>query len=152
MMLRRTSSISGHLRKRQLAWALAAAALAIVAGPLLVSAAQPPASSPLKGEWILTTSDRPGNPSGIGIRRKTFTDATWSMVQKDPATGIVVFEHGGDYKLNGTSYSETVRHAGANTANLIGQTFTYRVTVSGDTFSQVDGQWNETWRRAPPTN
>jgi hypothetical protein len=151
-MLRRSSSPPGHLRKRQLGWALATAALVIGVGPLLVSAAQSPASSPLKGEWVLATSDRPGTPSGIGIRRKSFTDTTWSMVQKDPATGIVVFEHGGEYKLNGTSYTETVRHAGTTTANLIGQTFAYRVTVSGDTFSQVDGMWNETWRRAPSTN
>lgn len=147
MMRRRASTAAGLFRQRPLAWTLAIAALAIAAGPLLVSAAQSPASSPLKGEWILASSDRPGSPSGIGIRRKTFTDTTWSMVQKDPATGRIVFEHGGDYKLNGTSYTETVKHAGATTANLIGQTFTYRVTVSGDTFSQVDGMWNETWRR-----
>jgi hypothetical protein len=139
-------------RKRRLAWVLATAALAIAVGPLFVSAAQSPASQPLMGEWILASSDRPGNPSGIGIRRKSFTDTTWSMVQKDPATGFVVFEHGGEYKLNGTSYTETVRHAGTSTANLIGQTFTYRVTVSGNSFSQVDGTWNETWRRATPAN
>jgi hypothetical protein len=147
MMRRRSSSTPGHWLKRQLAWVLATAALAIGVGPLLVSAAQLPASSPLKGEWILTSSDRPGNPSGIGIRRKSFTDTTWSIVQKDPVTGFVVFEHGGEYKLNGTSYTETVMHAGTTTANLIGQTFTYHVTVSADTFSQVDGMWNETWRR-----
>jgi hypothetical protein len=135
------------LRLRLLAWAIASAALAIGVASLSVSAAQSPASSPLLGKWILASSDRPGNPSGIGIRRKTFTDTTWSMVQKDPATGLVVFEHSGEYKLNGTSYTETVRHAGATTANLIGQTFTYRVTVSGDTFSQAGGTWNETWRR-----
>lgn len=152
MMRREPSSTSGHSWKRHWAWTLATAALAIGAGPLLVSAAQSPASSPLKGEWILASSDRPGNPSGIGIRRKTFTDRTWSMIQKDPATGFVVFEHGGEYKLDGTTYTETVRHAGASTANLVGQAFTYRVTVSGDTFSQVDGMWNETWRRAPPVN
>jgi hypothetical protein len=140
------------VRKRRLAWAIATAALAIGVGPLFVSAAQSPASSPLMGEWILASSDRPGNPSGIGIRRKSFTDTTWSMVQKDPATGFVVFEHGGEYKLNGTTYTETVRRAGTSTANLIGQTFTYRVTVSGNSFSQVDGTWNETWRRAPPAN
>jgi hypothetical protein len=115
----------------------------------LVSAAQSPPSL-LKGEWILTSSDRPGNPSGIGIRRKSFTDTTWSMIPKDPTTGIVVFEHGGEYKLNGTSYTETVKHADSATANLIGKTFTYRVTVSGDSFSQVEGSWNETWRRVPP--
>ena len=141
-----------HSRTRQLAWLLIPGFLATGIGPLWVSAAQPPTSSPLTGEWILTSSDRPGSPSGIGVRRKSFTDTTWSMVQKDPATGVIVFEHGGDYKLDGTSYTETIRRAGSTTANLIGQTFTYRVTVSGETFTQIDGMWNETWRRAPRAN
>jgi len=135
-----------------LAWLLIPGFLATGIGPLWVSAAQPPTSSPLIGEWILTSSDRPGTPSGIGVRRKSFTDTTWSMVQKDPATGVIVFEHGGDYKLDGTSYTETIRRAGSTTANLIGQTFTYRVAVSGETYTQIDGMWNETWRRAPQAN
>jgi hypothetical protein len=136
-------------RLRQFGWMFAIAALVIVDRSTLVSAAQSPASSPLVGEWILVSSDRPGNPSGIGIRRKTFTQATWSMVQKDPATGIVAFEHSGEYKLEGTAYTEKVTRAGASTANLIGQTFKCQVTVSGDTYTQV-GPWNETWRRVPP--
>lgn len=145
-------STPGLSRNRQLACVLATGVFAIGIGPLWVSAAQPPTSSPLIGEWILTSSDRPGTPSGIGVRRKSFTDTTWSMVQKDPATGVIVFAHGGDYKLDGTSYTETIRSAGNTTANLIGQTFTYRVTVSGETFTQIDGMWNETWRRAPRAN
>jgi hypothetical protein len=135
---------------RQLVWALAAAALAVAIGSQSSAAQSSVSPSPLVGEWILVSSDRPGTPSGIGIRRKTYTDTTWSMVQKDPSTGIVVFQHGGEYVLNGADYTETVTHAGISTANLIGQKFTYRVTMADDTYSQVDGMWNETWKRAPP--
>ena len=71
------------------------------------------------------------------------------MVQKDPTTGIIVFQHGGEYVLNGADYVETVRHAGPSTSNLIGQAFTYRVTVGDNSYSQMDGTWNETWKRAP---
>ena len=130
-------------------WVLAAAAVGTLS---IAGAAQSSESpSPLLGEWILVTSDRPGTPSGIGIRRKIFKQTTWSMVQKDPASGVVVFEHGGEYALNGADYTETVTHAGATTAHLVGRTFTYRVAVKDDdTYSQVDGIWNETWKRASP--
>lgn len=130
-------------------WVLAAAAVGTLS---IAGAAQSSeAPSPLVGEWILVSSDRPGTPSGIGIRRKTFTQTTWSIVQRDPARGIVVFEHGGEYALSGVDYTEKVTYAGPTTLNLVGQTFTYRVTVGDDdTYSQVDGMWNETWKRAPP--
>ena len=107
----------------------------------------PPPSSPLIGEWVLVTSDRPGTPSGIGVRRKVFTQTTWSIMQRDPATGDVVFHHGGTYTLSGSAYRETVEFANPSTASLIGQTFTYQVTIQGDTYSQLDGQWNEVWKR-----
>ena len=101
----------------------------------------------LAGEWILAASDRPGTPSGIGTRRKVFTKTTWAITQTDPATAAVVFHHGGSYTLNGATYKETVEFANENTASLIGQTFTYVVIVTNDTYAQVDGPWNELWRR-----
>ena len=156
--MRRMSSVnlSGTVTRR-LMCALAATALTVVIGSLIGSAQSGPApasesTSPLVGEWILMSSDRPGSPSGIDIRRKTYTETTWSVVQKDPATDAVVFEHSGDYSMKGTDYTETVRSAGPSTAHLIGQTFMYRVTVADDTYSQVGGPWNETWKRAPREN
>ena len=59
----------------------------------------PPSPSTLVGEWVLVTSDRPGAPSGIGVRRKVFTQTTWSITQRDPATGDVFFHHVGTYTL-----------------------------------------------------
>ena len=106
-----------------------------------------PSPSTLVGAWVLVTSDRPGAPSGIGVRRKVFTQTTWSITQRDPATGDVVFHHGGTYTLSGSTYRETVEFANPSTASLIGQTFTYQVTIQGDTYSQLDGQWNEVWKR-----
>ena len=111
------------------------------------SPSSPPPASPLIGEWVLVTSDRPGTPSGIGVRRKVFTQTTWSITQRDPATGDVVFHHGGTYTLTGSTYRETVEFANSTTANLIGQTFTYQVTIQGDTYSQLEGQFNEVWKR-----
>jgi hypothetical protein len=135
---------------RKFAWATLAVALAAGVGSLAPHAQSPTDPSPLIGEWVLLTSDRPGNPSGIGIRRKTYTQTTWSMVQRDPLTGVIVFQHGGQYVLAGSNYTETVEYAGPSTAHLLGQVFTYRVTVGEDnTYTQVDGMWNETWRRAP---
>ena len=81
------------------------------------------------------------------MRRKVFTQTTWSITQRDPATGDVVFHHGGTYTLSGSTYRETVEFANPSTASLIGQTFTYQVTIQGDTYSQLDGQWNEVWKR-----
>jgi hypothetical protein len=104
--------------------------------------------SPLIGEWILVSSDRRGNPSGIGVRRKVFTQTAWSITQRDPTTGEIVFHHGGTYTLNGSADKETVEFANASTASLIGQTFTYQVTIQGDTYSQADGPFNEVWKRA----
>ena len=135
---------------RRFAWAILAMAVAAGAGSLAPRAQSTTDPSPLIGEWVLLASDRPGNPSGIGIRRKTYTQTTWSMVQKDPATGVIVFQHGGKYVLDGSNYTETVEYAGPSTAHLLGQEFTYRVTMGKDnTYSQVGGTWNETWQRAP---
>ena len=134
---------------RQLTWVLAATALAVGIGLPVGLAQSPVTPSPLIGEWILESSDRPGTPSGIGIRRKTFTQTTWSMVQKDPTTGIIVFQHGGEKPAERRRLRRNGAAAGPSTSNLIGQAFTYRVTVGDNSYSQMDGTWNETWKRAP---
>ena len=68
------------------------------------------------------------------------------MIQQTTAGGAVVFRHGGHYTLRGTAYTETVEFANANTANLIGRTFTATLNLSADQFTQ-SAPIAETWNR-----
>ena len=102
-------------------------------------------TNPLVGRWVLTASANPGNPSGINTRIKTFTEDEW-QIQQTTAAGAVVFRHGGHYTLRGTAYTETVEFANANTANLIGRTFTATLNLSADQFTQ-SAPTAETWNR-----
>ena len=102
-------------------------------------------TNPLVGRWVLTASVNPGNPSGINTRIKTFTEDEW-LIQQTTAGGAVVFRHGGHYTLRGTAYTETVEFANANTANLIGRTFTATLNLSADQFTQ-SAPIAETWNR-----
>jgi len=102
-------------------------------------------TNPLVGQWVLTASSNPGNPSGINTRIKTFTENEW-QIQQTTAAGAVVFRHGGHYTLRGTTYTETVEFANANTASLIGQTFTATISLSANQFTQ-SAPFAETWSR-----
>jgi hypothetical protein len=48
-----------------------------------------------------------------------------------------VFHHGGTYTLDGDNHAETIEYANENTAEMIGQTFRFKVKVEGDTYTQV---------------
>ena len=102
-------------------------------------------TNPLVGQWVLTASSNPGNPSGINTRIKTFTEIEW-QIQQTIAGGAVVFRHGGHYTLRGAAYTETVEFANANTAYLIGQTFTATMNLSANQFTQ-SAPFAETWNR-----
>lgn len=104
-------------------------------------------TNPLVGEWVLTASANPGNPSGINRRIKTFTENEW-LIQQTTVGGAVVFRHGGRYTLRGTAYTEMVDFANANTANLIGRTFTATLNLDANQFTQ-SAPIAETWSRVP---
>jgi hypothetical protein len=103
-------------------------------------------TNPLVGRWVLTASANPGNPSGINMRIKTFTEDGW-LIEQTTAGGTVVFRHGGHYTLRGGAYTETVEFANANTTNLIGRTFTATLNLTADQFTQ-SAPIAETWNRA----
>jgi len=113
--------------------------------------------NPLLGEWLLIASNSPGNPSGINMRHKTFTDTGWEITQK-AATGAVVFHHGGHYEIVGSQYTEHVDFANANTASLIGTVGAYQVQFDGAIYTQTGtsasrgtgGPLAETWTRINP--
>jgi len=109
-------------------------------------------TNPLIGKWLLAIASNPGNPSGIGTRTKTFTETEWSITQPNPATGAIVFHHGGHYTLRGTEYIETVEFANESTASFIGRTFTFAVSVFPDRFTQAGTTTTpitEEWNRVP---
>jgi hypothetical protein len=106
-------------------------------------------TNPLIGQWILTAASNPGNPSGVGTRTKALTETDWVVEQKHPATGAIIFRHGGRYNIRGTEYSETVEFANASTASLIGRTFTATVNASANQFTQSSSGGTEEWTRVP---
>ncbi len=86
-------------------------------------AAGPEPAKMLIGAWQLKTAKKPGTPSGIGSRLKLFTGTHFCVVQPDPKTGKIVFQHGGHYTFDGSVLSETIDFAGDSTSSLIGKTF-----------------------------
>ncbi|MCX6952675.1 MAG: hypothetical protein NTV51_11000 [Verrucomicrobia bacterium] len=108
--------------------------------------------SRLLGTWVLEKAAVPGTPSGVGLRRKTFTLGNWEMEQKNPATGAIVFRHGGTYRLNGDNIESTTTFADSRTANRIGRVSSARIKIEGDVYTQVglDNPFAETWRRVTP--
>jgi hypothetical protein len=103
----------------------------------------------LIGTWKLESAVTPGSPSGIGTRLKLITATHWCIIQPDPATGVIVFQHGGRYVLEGNQMKESVEFAGELTKSSIGKTGTRIIEVEGDTYKQVDpnGVFTETWKR-----
>lgn len=103
----------------------------------------------LVGTWKLEEASRPGSPSGIGTRLKMFTGTHWCVIQPDATTGVIVFQHGGRYELDGDTMKTTREFAGDSTKRLIGSTGKLTIKIDGDTMKQVDseGVFNETWKR-----
>ena len=103
----------------------------------------------LIGTWKLREATNPGSPSGIGTRLRFFTGTHWCVVQPHPDSGLIVFQHGGHYVLEGNKLKTTTDFAGELTKSLIGKTGTVTIQMDGDTFKQVDpnGIFDETWER-----
>ncbi|HEY1109509.1 MAG TPA: hypothetical protein VGE76_12770 [Opitutaceae bacterium] len=103
----------------------------------------------LMGSWVLEKATTPGKPSGIGTRMKTFSDGRWEIVQRDPKTHEIIFNHGGSYHVEGDILVQKVEFAGPKTKSYIGRVSKFRITVDKDTYTQValDNQFNEVWKR-----
>jgi len=123
---------------------------------LLAQEAISPGASPqqtlatkLVGTWKLEEASNPGSPSGIGTRLKLFTGTHWCVIQPDPKSGEIVFQHGGRYELDGSKMKTTTEFAGESTKALIGRNGTLTIKIEGDTMTQTDadGVYNETWKR-----
>lgn len=106
-------------------------------------------SKKLIGTWKLEAASTPGYPSGVGSRLNLFTGTHWCVIQPDPVTGVIVFEHGGRYEFDGDTLKTTRDFAGESTKDRIGQTGRFKLKVDGDIMKQADseGVFNETWKR-----
>ncbi len=104
----------------------------------------------LIGTWQLKTAKNPSSPSGIGTRLKLFTGTHFCVIQPDPKSGKIVFQHGGHYSFDGSVLNETIDFAGDSTASLIGKTFKLKLKIASNSLEQfdADGELNETWERA----
>ena len=103
----------------------------------------------LVGTWKLEEASTPGSPSGVGTRLKLFTGTHWCVIQPDPNSGEIVFQHGGRYELEGDKLKTQTDFAGERTKAGIGGSGKYTIKVEGDTMTQADddGVFNETWKR-----
>ncbi|MGB7343917.1 MAG: hypothetical protein WBD20_06875 [Pirellulaceae bacterium] len=101
------------------------------------------------GTWELEAAKSPGSPSGIGSRLKMFTGTHWCVIQPDVNTGVIVFQHGGRYSLDGDTLKTTREFAGQSTKSLIGSAGRFKIEIDGDTLKQADseGVFNESWKR-----
>lgn len=103
----------------------------------------------LLGAWTMTGEPDSKNDPQPGARLKFWGQKHWVITESDPATGELVFHHGGTYTLTGNNYAETIKFASENTKDMIGLTFRFKIKVDGDTYIQtgVGNSFNERWVR-----
>jgi hypothetical protein len=78
---------------------------------------------------------------------KFIGDRHWSVSRVKPDTGRLDYHMGGTYTLEGNQYVETVEYG---TGGPVGETFTYKLTIEGDKFTQtgVGNPWSLVFKRA----
>ena len=112
---------------------------------------QSPLWKSLIGTWVLVgTPGQVGEVPAVGGRFKFITSRHWTITQADPETGVTIFHHGGTYTLVGDEYSEKIEYANESTKELIKQTLKFKLSIDGDTLTQigVGNDFNEVWKRA----
>src|SRR5436190_501722 len=83
----------------------------------------------LVGTWKLEQASTPGSPSGVGTRLKLFTGTYWCVIQPDPKSGEIVFQHGGHYELDGDKMKTKTDFAGESTKEMIGSSGIFTIKV-----------------------
>ena len=141
---------------------LRATALALVLPIALVSglwaeggqpktdASPSPLAKGLIGTWDFAgTPDKEEEPLAKGGRLKFITGKHWTLTHYDEA-GKVTIHHGGTCTIDGDEYTETVKYANESTAELIGQSFKFKVKLEGDKYTPtgMGNPYTEVRRRA----
>jgi len=120
-----------------------------------VTAADSELETQLIGAWVLVgRPDHIGKAPSSGGRIKFFTGDHWCMTQSDPKTGVVLFNHGGAYTLDGDTYHESVDYANASTIEHVGNKGNYTIKIEEDTLTSIgiNNPWKEVWKRLKPTD
>src|SRR5688572_19586113 len=86
------------------------------------------------GTWQLV-SFADGRVSDANVGELKFIGGRhWSVSRVNPRTGRLDYHMGGTYTLNGNQYIETIEYG---TGGPIGETFTYKLSVEDDQFTQL---------------
>ena len=137
-------------------FAVAIAALLSIGGAALIYAEEeaPKAETEpsklhddLIGAWTLASTPD-GQDLSSQRRLKFFGRKHWTVTQSDE-DGAIQYHHGGTYTLDGDEYVETIEYGMGQTAQLVGQKFTFKIKVEGDKYTQtgVGNPYNEVWKR-----
>ena len=103
------------------------------------------------GTWILAgTPGKVQDPPPANGPLKFLTGKHWTFTQADPQTGKVIYHHGGTYTLDADNFTETINYANESTANMIGQSFKFKLKIEGDTLTQtgIGNPYTQVWKRA----
>ena len=123
---------------------------------LLRAAEKAPAASAvdlthsLEGTWVhVGEPGKIGAPPRKGGFIKLRTTHHWAAIAIDPATGLVTSTHGGTWRLKGNEYEEAVEYGNEYHAQIINQTWRWKLSVEGDTMTKkgINNEWHEVWKR-----
>jgi hypothetical protein len=104
----------------------------------------------LIGTWrLIKQGNQTVAHTANGQRLKFFTGQHWNITQADPKTQKVIFHHGGTYTFKDGVVVSTVDYANESTAFRIGTVSHFKISIAGDTYTQIglDNPYTETWQR-----
>ncbi len=108
------------------------------------------AADDITGVWVYHSKKGEEAATGdVRYRLKFIADNHWTITQPDPKTGLVKFHHGGTYTYRDGIYTETIEFAASSTAELISNTFKFKMEVNGNKLTQtgIDNSWHEVWKK-----
>jgi hypothetical protein len=116
----------------------------------------------LTGTWQIKSFQYGENPEANEKnykfkKYKSFTPTHFTVVEVDSASGITTTSIFGSYKLNIDKYAEKILHVNRESAGMIGQIFTFTLTLDGENTMRTTGSFNgmkttEVWTRVPASD
>jgi hypothetical protein len=116
----------------------------------------------LTGTWQIKSFQYGENPDANERnyrfkKYKSFTPTHFTVTEVDSASGITTTSIFGSYKLDIGKYAEKILHVNKESAGMIGQIFTFTLTLDGDNIMRTSGSFNgmkttELWTRVPATD
>lgn len=116
----------------------------------------------LTGTWQIKSFQYGENPEANEKnykfkKYKSFTPTHFTVVEVDSASGITTTSIFGSYKLHIDKYAEKILHVNRESAGMIGQIFTFTLTLDGENTMRTTGSFNgmkttEVWTRVPASD